>query len=115
MERKLKPGELSAAIQGSVDDSGAPGALDPDDPRLRVGVDQKGEGFISRWWSVCFFEGTKEQQEARLEELRREPQFQTPWDEGEIPVRFEGGATCEEAYTRLEEMKSFASNQVTVR
>jgi hypothetical protein len=103
MERKLKPGELSAVMDGFVDESGAPGALAIDDPRLQHGVDEKGEAIISRWWSVWFFEGTREQQDARLKELRLEPRFQTPCSEDEFPVRLEGGATCEDVYLRLQE------------
>jgi hypothetical protein len=38
-----------------------------------------------------FLEGTREQQQARLEELRLDPQFQKPWSEGDIPVRLQGG------------------------
>ncbi len=106
METELKPGELSAAMQGFFDQSGAPGALGPNDQSPRQGVDQQGNAFISRWWSVSFFEGTKEQQEARLKELRLDPQFQKPCSEDEIPVRFEGGATCETVYSRLPEVGS---------
>ena len=103
MERELKPGELRAVIEGFFDDSGAPGALDPDNPALQQGVDENSKAFISRWWSVWFFEGTREQQDARLKELRLDPRFQMPCSEGEIPVRLEGRATCEDAYSRLEE------------
>lgn len=60
MERELKPGELRAVMQGFVDQSGAPGALAFDDPSLQHGVDEDGGAVISRWWSVSFFEGTKE-------------------------------------------------------
>lgn len=80
--------------------------MDPDDPALLQGVDQNGKAVISRWWSVWFFEGTRDQQEARLKELRLDPQFQKPCSEDEIPVRFEGGATCEDVYTRLAEVGS---------
>jgi hypothetical protein len=103
LERKLKPGELSAVMDGFVGESGAPGALAFDDPRLQQGVDEEGEAVISRWWSVWFFEGTREQQDARLKELRLDPRYQTPCSEDEFPGRFEGGATCEDVYLRLEE------------
>jgi hypothetical protein len=66
-------------------------------------MDDNGEAIVSLWWSVWFFEGTREQQEARLEELRLDPQLQKPWSEGDMPVRFEGGAGCEDAYRRIEE------------
>jgi hypothetical protein len=101
LERKLRPGELCAVMDGFVDESGAPGALAFDDPRLQEGVDENGEAIISRWWSVWFFEGTREQQDARLKELRLDPRFQTPCSEDEFPVVFEGGATCEDVYLRL--------------
>ena len=106
MERKVKPGELRAVIDGFVDDSGARGALPSDDPSLQEGVDEEGEAVISRWWGVWFFEGTREQQEARLKELRLDPEFQKPCSDDEIPLRFEGGARCEDVYSRLEEMES---------
>jgi hypothetical protein len=41
---------------------------------------------------------SRAQQEARLRELRLDPYFQQPWKDGEIPVRFEGGATMEDAW-----------------
>jgi hypothetical protein len=66
-------------------------------------VDETGEGIISPWWSVWFFEGTREQQEARLEELRLDPQLQKPWSEGDIPAYLEGGAGCGDAYRRIQE------------
>jgi len=50
-----------------------------------------------------FFEGTKEQQEARLKELRANPQFQKPCREDEDPIRFEGGAHCDDIFLRLHE------------
>jgi len=90
-------------MDGFVDESGAPGALAFDDPRLQEGVDENGEAIISRWWSVWFFEGTREQQDARLKEIRLDPRFQTPCSEDEFPVVFEGGATCEDVYLRLSE------------
>jgi hypothetical protein len=103
VERKVKPGELRAAIQGFVDDSGALGGLAFDDPALQQGLDQEGHAVISRWWSVSFFEGTREQQERRLNQLRQNPELQKPYSGAGIPVRFEGGATCEDMYSRLEE------------
>jgi len=42
-------------------------------------------------------------------ELRADPLFQQPWNENEIPVQFEGGATCDELYSRLHEKKTFES------
>lgn len=106
MEQELKPGELRVVMQGFVDEYGAPGALAVDDPRLQLGVDEEGKAIISRWWSEWFFEGTRDQQEARLKELRQNPQFQKPCSDDEIPVRFEGGARCEDVYSRLEETES---------
>jgi len=89
-------------IEGDLGETGEPKALiDEDDPRLQKGVDENGEAIISRWWSVWFFEGTREQQDARLKELRLDPRFQTPCSEDEFPVVFEGEATCEDVYLRL--------------
>ena len=76
-----------------------------DDPTLQQGVDENGDAVISRWWSGWFFEGTREQQEARLNGLRLDPQFQKPWTEGEIPVRLEGGARCDDVYLKQRERK----------
>lgn len=90
-------------MDGFVDESGARRALAIDDPSLQRGVDENGQAIISRWWSVWFFEGTREQQDARLKELRLDPRFQTPCNENEFPVVFEGGATCEDVYLRLQE------------
>jgi len=69
-------------------------------------VDEEGEAVISRWWFVWFFEGTREQQNTRFKELRLDHQFQKLCSDDQIPVRFEGGATCEDVYSRLEEMDS---------
>jgi hypothetical protein len=88
-------------MAGFVDESGARRALAIDDPSLQRGVDENGQAIISRWWSVWFFEGTREQQDARLKELRLDPRFQTPCSEDEFPVVFEGEATCEDVYLRL--------------
>jgi hypothetical protein len=44
-----------------------------------------------------------EQQNARLKELRLDPQFQKPWIEGDIPAYLEGGAGWEDAVRRIEE------------
>jgi hypothetical protein len=101
----VKPGELRAVMEGFVDESGAPGALALTDPSRQQGVDKDGEAVISRWWSVWFFEGTREQQEERLKKLRLDPRFQKPCSDGRIPVRFEGGATCEDVYLRLSERR----------
>lgn len=100
LEHRAKPKEFGAVIQGLITPSC------PDDPRLRAEVDDEGEALVSPWWSVWFFEGTKEQQEARLKQLRVDPEFQKPCSDDQIPVRFEGGASCEDVYSRLEEMKS---------
>ena len=105
LEREVRPGELRAAISIFFDRSGEIGALPANDPRLQEGVDEEGEAYISRWWSVWFFEGTREQQDARLKELRLDPQFQTP---GSIddPIRFEGGALIDDVYLRLSEQEN---------
>jgi len=101
MEQKLRPGELRAAMECFIDQSGVPTALPADHPGLRQGVDEEGEAVISRWWSVWFFEGTRDQQEARLKELRLDPRFQTACSKDEIPIRFEGGARCDDVFLRL--------------
>jgi len=72
-------------------------------PRALRAIIEAGDAVISRWWSVSFFEGTREQQEARLKELRQDPQFYKPLNEQEPPVRFQGGAGCEDAYQRIQE------------
>jgi hypothetical protein len=111
LEAKFKPRALRAVIQTfvdrSVDDDSKSivGSLLPDDPRLQKGIDENAGAFISRWWSVWFFEGTLEEQEARLKELRVDPQYQRPWKEGDMPVRFEGGATCDDAYAKIRDQK----------
>ena len=104
IERKLRPGELAAVIQGDSDyDGESVPFVDADDPCLHEGVDENGEALISRWACVRFFEGTRDQQDARLRELRLDPYFQRPWKDGQIPIRFEGGATCEDVYARMSE------------
>lgn len=97
LEHRAKPKELRAVIEGLLT------PLDPDDQTLRAGVDDEGEALVSPWWAVSFLEGTKEQQEARLKQLRVDPEFQKLCSDDEIPLRFEGGATCEDVYLRLEE------------
>jgi hypothetical protein len=110
LEAKLKPPSLRAIIEPFLDWSALTDLglyrerpLPPDDSRLHQGVDENGDAVISRWWSVSFFEGTREQQEARLKELRQDPQFYKPLNEQEPPVRFQGGAGCEDGYRRIEE------------
>jgi hypothetical protein len=78
---------------------------DPNNPILQQGVDNDGEAVVSRWWSVMFFEGTREQQNERLTQLRADPKFQKPWEEGEDPICFEGGAIIENVIRRLSERK----------
>lgn len=66
LEAKLKPRALRAIIDAFLDwsalaDSGyVSRPLPPDDSRLHQGVDEHGDAVISRWWSVSFFEGTRE-------------------------------------------------------
>src|SRR5690348_8366298 len=92
VEAKLKPRALRAIIEACLDwsahaDSGyVARPLPPDDSRLHQGVDERGDAVICRWWRVSFFEETREQQEARLKELRQDPQFYEPLNEGEPPV-----------------------------
>jgi hypothetical protein len=116
LEAKLKPRALGALIQGffakSPGSDGSydvPGALSSDDPRLQQGVNSDGEAFVSRWWTVTFFEGSPEQQNARLKELRLDPRFQKPWNEDDIPAHFEGGARVDDMLARLHE-KDVASH-----
>ena len=109
IERQMRstPAGLKAVIQGFVDPSVAgdsvytPAALASDDARLQQGIDADGEGVISQWWSVTFFDGTKEQQETRLKELRADPRYQKPCAEGEPHAYFEGGARCDDVYLHL--------------
>src|SRR6266481_9662035 len=109
LEAKFRPQALRAIIDAFLDwsalaDSGyVSRPLPPDDSRLQQGVDERGDAVISRWWSVSFFEETREQQEARLKELRQDPQFYKPLNEQEPPVRFQGGAGCEDGYLRFVE------------
>ncbi len=104
MERKLRPGELAAVIQGDTgdDDESVP-LVDADDPCLHEDVDDDGIALISRWACVMFFEGARDQQNARLKQLRLDPYFQQPWKDGQIPIRYEGGATCEDVYAHMSE------------
>ena len=99
MEQRLKPRELRAVILGLMR------PLSPDSPLLRQGVNDEGEATVSPSWSVWFFGGTREQQEERLKELRADPGLQKPWEKGEIPIRFEGGAIIEDVLLRLPERK----------
>ena len=105
----MKPPVLRAVIQCLLPVSAPPDrpspspGLDFADPRLNHGVDETGEGIISPWWVVWFFEGTEEEQNARLKELRLDPRFQKPWSEGDNPAYLEGGAGCEDAYQRIAE------------
>ena len=48
-------------------------------------------------------DGTREQQEARLKELRADPRFQVPWAQNGPPVCFEGGASCDDIFLRIHE------------
>ena len=59
LERILRPGELRAVIHGMVGRTGEPWVLPEDYPGLQCGVDDYGDAFISRWWTVTFFEGTR--------------------------------------------------------
>jgi hypothetical protein len=109
LEAEMDPPALRAVIQCLLPDSEPPDepslspGLSSTDPRLNHGVDETGEGIISPWWVVWFFEGTKEEQNARLKELRLDPRFQKPWDEGDMPAYLEGGAGWEDAVRRIEE------------
>jgi hypothetical protein len=109
LEAKCKPQVLSALIQGfftkcpDSDSEDVPGCLSAEDPRLQQGVDADGEAFVSRWWAVTFFDGSQEEQNARLNELRLDPKYQRMWNEDEIPAHFEGGATFDDAITKIHE------------
>ena len=103
---EINPRRLKAVIQGFVErpEIGyARGTLDPEDPRFQQGVDAEGEAIISSWWVVIFFNGTREQQEARLKDLRAEPKFQKPWAQDGPAVFFEGGARCDDMFLRIYE------------
>ena len=103
---EIKPRPLKAVIQGFVDGSEtgyARGALDPADPRLQQEVDANGEAIISRWWMVIFLDGTWEQQEGRLMELRADPTYEKPWPDEGVAACFEGGARCDDVFLRLHE------------
>ena len=58
---------------------------------------------VVKQFSLPFQGHAREQQEARLKELRQDPQFYKPLNEQEPPVRFQGGAGCEDAYQRIAE------------
>src|SRR5262245_1477656 len=109
LEREARPKGLRAAIQGFVardeNKRRRPGALDPNNPILQQGVDNDGEAVVSRWWSVMFFDGTREEQDERLTQLRADTRFQKRWEEGEDPICCEGGAMIENVIRRLGERK----------
>lgn len=114
MELEARPKGLRAAIEGFVardENKLRPGALNPNDPILQQGVDDGGEAVVSRWWAVTFFDGTREQQDERLTQLRADPRFQKPWEEGEVPIFFEGGAIIENVIRRLSERKRAGSKR----
>jgi hypothetical protein len=116
LEREARPKGLRAAIQGFVardENKRRPGALDPNNPILQQGVDNDGEAVVSRWWAVTFFDGTREQQDERLMQLRADPRFQKPWEEGEDPICFEGGAIIENVIRRLSERKRAGLKRLT--
>jgi hypothetical protein len=103
---EINPRRPKAVIQGFVEgpeSSHAREALDPDDPGLQQGVDAEGEAMISCWWTATFFDGTQEQQEARLKDLRAEPKFQKPSAQDGPAVFFEGGARCDDMFLRIYE------------
>lgn len=99
--RKLEGRAGSKGLRAVIQGVSPP--VSPDDSRLRAGVDDEGEALVSLWWSVWFFEGTREQQEERLKQLRADPRFQKPWDEDSIPLCIEGGACIDEVFCRLHE------------
>jgi hypothetical protein len=111
LEAEMKPPALRAVIQGFLAKETLPGrpfipaALSPDHPNLHQGVDANGEAFISRWWLVIFLEGTVEQQNERLQQLRQDGKFQKPFNEHEVPVLFEGGARCDDMFLRLNKQR----------
>jgi hypothetical protein len=116
LETRLRPKELPAVIQSFVDPINGEGpivsaALPADDLQLYLEVTNDGEALISWWWSVKFFDGTKEEQEARLVELRADPRFQKLWEDAAPPVCFEGGACCDDIYLWIHKKKNNAFNQ----
>ena len=56
---------------------------------------------------------TREQQEARLKELRADPRFQKPWDDDQPPVCLEGGARCDDVFRRIHEKEQKVSAKPT--
>jgi hypothetical protein len=105
---EINPGQLKAVIQGFVEgpETGyARGTLDPDDPRLQQGVNADGEAILSPWWMVIFLEGTWEQQEARLKELKADPTYRKPSMNNGPAVFFEGAARCDDVFLRLHERR----------
>ena|ERR1041385_6613762 len=107
LETTSMPKQIPAVIEGFYEISPEPGrkilpaVLRADDPRLTAGVDENGRGVISRWWWIEFWEGTIEEQNVRLQQLRLEPKFQAPFAPDDIPIHFEGGATWDEELIRV--------------
>jgi hypothetical protein len=63
--------------------------------------------YFTGWWVAIFFDGTREQQEARLEELRADPIYQKPWAYNGPVACLEGGLRCDDIFLRLYEKEQF--------
>lgn len=110
LEARFQPKTLRATVESFVDDQStypvtcdSPG-LPENHPRVLKGLED-GEALLSRWWTVTFFDGTPEQQENRLNELKAIPRFQRPCRPGEEPVVNFGGARMEDTIRRLEQKR----------
>ena len=73
--------------------------------RLSTKLETETEKPLSRWWLVTFLEGTVEQQNERLQQLRQDGRFQNPFNEHEDPVLVEGGARCDDMLLRLDSQR----------
>ena len=70
---------------------------------LKANIAKATETLVKHLEAVTFIDGTREQQEARLKELRADPRFQVPWAQNGPPVCFEGGASCDDIFLRIHE------------
>ena len=70
---------------------------------LKANIAKATETLVKHLEAVTFIDGTREQQEARLKELRADPKFQVPWSQNGPSVCFEGGASCDDIFLRIHE------------